>query len=121
MPAVVSPGPRTTFPWSVQCPPGGSISRPVAPPRSGQLALTFTNFTEELAEFAALKPKTKLLIVAGPRTFTFVSMEPDEDMEMPKALSQVPIVAAPAMVCPNKCNVTLLAAMSIPSAPGAHG
>jgi hypothetical protein len=25
------------------------------------------------------------------------------------------------MVCPNKCNVTLLAAMSIPSAPGAHG
>jgi hypothetical protein len=121
MPAVVAPGPRTTFPWSIHWPPGGSISIPSAKPRSGQFALTLKNFTEELAEFAASKPSAKLLIVPEPRTFTFVSMGPDENMEMPKALSQVPAVAVPVMVCPANCNVTLLAEMSIPSTPGAHG
>jgi hypothetical protein len=48
-------------------------------------------------------------------------MGPDEDMKIPEVMGVLQDPAVAVMVCPANCNVTLLAEMSIPSAPGAHG
>jgi hypothetical protein len=126
MPAEVSPGSRTTFPSSFHWLEDPWMSKPkpvMLPIGDGQLAVTVTNFTKEPAEFSARKPFVKLVIVPVPRTRTMVNGVRDEVplTWIPLLLLQVPGVAVPLIVWPFRCSVTLLAVITIPSAPAIHG